>query len=357
MRLLPGASLWLGVALAAGGALLALPAPDAGRPSVPAPASVAWAGAQRGTVPATLADGSSYQPRIFLDAHSSVGTAETPDNKSLRLVLIGSDAPVRELRRLPLTQNPSFQAFTISGDLLAWAEGTDSGHPRLWTAGLRDAAAPRELTADTGRAAFYQSEYDLVIAEGRLHWVANGPARETELRSVALTGGPVEVRTEAGTWALSAWPWQIDGVDGSAGTTTVRNITTGRTVAVANSRKRSTVDCSPTWCRVVSLSAEGLNQIELMRPDGSDRKRIAGDDAATAIADVAPLDRFELVAALGPVSDQTGTTRLLAYEISSRRTVEISPAAQRVFYNAGVLWWSTGNLEAVVWHSIDLRTV
>ena len=72
---------------------------------------------------------------------------------------------------------------------------------------------------------------------------------------------------------------------------------------------------------------------------------------------MAPLDRFELVAALGPVSDQTGTTRLLAYEISSHRTVEISPAAQRVFYNAGVLWWSTGNLEAVVWHSIDLRTV
>ena len=104
----------------------------------------------------------------------------------------------------------------------------DSGHPRLWTAGLRDAAPARELTADTGRAAFYQSEYDLVIAEGRLHWVANGPARETELRSVALTGGPVEVRTEAGTWALSAWPWQIDGVDGSAGTTTVRNIATGK---------------------------------------------------------------------------------------------------------------------------------
>jgi hypothetical protein len=44
-------------------------------------------------------------------------------------------------------------------------------------------------------------------------------------------------------------------------------------------------------------------------------------------------------------------------EIATRRTVEISPDAGSVSYRGGMLWWSTGNLEAIVWHALDQRTI
>jgi hypothetical protein len=355
MTMLRARALWLSLALAAGGVLLAAPAPGR-KPAAPVSAAIAWTHAQRDTIPANLPDGTAYTPAIFLDAHTSVGTAESPDGKFLRLVLTGGDAPVRQLRSLPVGEHPSFQTFALAGDVLAWAEGTDDGHRRLWSMNLRDSRPARQLTADTGQAAFYQSQYDLVIADGRLHWAARGAGRDTEIRSVALTGGPVTVRTEPGTWELSAWPWLVNGVNQAAGATALRNLATGQDVAVPTIRKRSTTDCSPSWCRVVSLAGDGSNRIELMRPDGTSRKRIAGD-AATAIADVAPLDRFEVFSQVGPNSELTGTTEVLVYETTTKRTVEINPSAGKVFYRAGVLWWSTGNLESVVWHSIDLRTV
>lgn len=349
-------ALWLGVALAAGGVLLGTPAP--GRPpAAPVSAAVAWSHAQRDTVPATLPDGADYTPGYFLDAHTSVGTAESPDGRQLRLVLRSGDAPVRQLRALPIAEHPSFQTFTAAGDVLAWAEGLDGGPVRLWSMNVRGSGPAREVTADTGRPAFYQSQYDLVLAGGKLHWAARGAAGDTEIRSVALTGGAVQVRRQPGIWQLSAWPWLIDGVNSATGTGTLRDLDTGRDVPVTNTRRRSTVDCSPVWCRVVSVSGDGSNQIELMRPDGTERRRVAGDDAETAIADVAPLDRFEVFSRLGPNSELAGTTELLAYEATTRRTVEINPSATRVSYRGGVLWWATGNLESIVWHSLDLRTV
>jgi len=348
---------WLGVALAAGGVLLAAPAPGQRKSTDPVPVALAWAQAQRDTIAASLPDGTSYTPVIFLDAHSSVGTAESKDGKFLRLMLTGADAPARQLRALPVGEHPSFQTFTLAGDVLAWAEGTDGGHVRLWSMNLRDSRPARLVTTDTGQAAFYQSQYDLVIAEGRLRWAARGTGGETEIRSVALTGGPVEVRREAGTWQLSAWPWLVDGVNSAAGATTLRNLSTGRDVPVVHARKRATTDCSPTWCRVVSLTGDGANRIELMHPDGTARKTIAGDNSETAIADVAPLDRFEVYSQLGPNSDLAGSTGLLVYETTTRRTVEITPSAGKILYRGGVLWWSTGNLESIVWHSLDLRTV
>ena len=59
--------------------------------------------------------------------------------------------------------------------MLVWGESGADGRLRLWTASLRDTAAPRLLTADTGQARFYQSPYDLVLAQGRVHWVADAP--------------------------------------------------------------------------------------------------------------------------------------------------------------------------------------
>jgi hypothetical protein len=94
-----------------------------------------------------------------------------------------------------------------------------------------------------------------------------------------------------------------------------------------------------------------------MHPDGTARRRIAGGTATTVIADVAPLDRFDILAEQGPTSDLTGNVELVAVEIATHRTIEISPDAGRISYRDGVLWWSTGNLDTFVWHSIDLRTI
>jgi hypothetical protein len=344
-------------ALAAGAALLVLPAGGKAQPAPPVTAAVAWPRAERGTVQATLPDGTEYRPGLFLDARTSIGTATTPDDRYLRLVRVGADGTVRQLRRLPRAQHPSFQALTAAGDVLAWVESTDGGKLRLLTAGLRDTGAPRELTADLGRAEFYQSQYDLVIADGRVHWVAAARGDLTQVRSVALTGGPVQTRDEPGTWKLSAYPWLVNGVNDTSGSTLLRNLSTGRDSPVRGAGARATTACSPTWCRVASLTRDGLNRIELMRPDGSARERLAGDTAATVIVDVAPLDRFEVLARIGPNSELTGNNELIAVEFATHRTVAVSPDAGSVSYRGGMLWWSTGNLDAIVWHALDLRTV
>lgn len=351
-------ALGLGTALAASAILLAVPPAGAKpKPAAPSLAAVAWPSAQRGAISANLKDGTAYEPLIFLDAHTSVGTAESRDGHYLRLLLLSANGSVRQLRRLPVAKDPSFQTFALAGNQLAWAEGSRGGATQLWIINLRDGRPAKEVTSDTGDAVFYRSQYDLLIAEGRLHWAAAGPDNATEIRSVALTGGPVDTRVEAGNWELSAWPWLVNGVTEAAGTTGLRNLATNQDVAVTGVGNRSATNCSPTWCRVVTLARDGYNNIDLMHPDGTARRRIAGGTATTVIADVAPLDRFDILAEQGPTSDLTGNVELVAVEIATHRTIEISPDAGRISYRDGVLWWSTGNLDTFVWHSIDLRTI
>jgi len=321
----------------------------------PPSAAQAWPGARRGSLPADLADGAAYEPGMFFDARASVGSAQTRDGKSLRLVLRHSDGSVRELRRLPLGQDPSFQSPTAAGDTLVWVEST-RGHLRLWAAGLKDTRPPRQLTADTGDLRSYQSQYDLVVAGGRVHWVAAGPGDTTEIRSVALAGGAVDIQQRAGAWALSAWPWLVDGAAAASGTSRLHDLATGQDQAVP-AGGRAVTACSPVWCRVVSLARDGSTRIELVRPDGSGRRQIAGGTASTVIFDVAVLDRFELFAQISATSDLTGNAELLAYDITTGRTVEISPEAGSVSYRAGVLWWSTGTQGSFLRHALDLRTV
>ena len=348
-------SLSLGAALAASGALLFLPPAVKRPPAPPVTAAQAWPKAQRGTVLADLPDGTAYEPGLFLDAKDSIGTAPSKDGKFLRLLVRHANGSLKQLRSLPISRDPSFESPTVAGDVLVWGEGT-TGHEQLWTVNLRDGRPPRQLTADTGDARFYESQYDLVLAEGRVHWVAARSDEVTEVRSVALSGGPVDVRAEPGMWSLSAWPWLIDGVVAAAGTTTLRNIVTGQDRVIPSTSK-SVTGCSPVWCRVVSLADDGFTRIELMHPDGGDRRQIAQGSAATVIADVGVLDRFEVLSDITSTSELTGNVELLVYEIATHSTVEISPDAGNVSFRNGVLWWSTGNQESFLRHSLDLRTV
>ncbi|GAA3781810.1 hypothetical protein GCM10022225_82760 [Plantactinospora mayteni] len=344
----------LAAAVAASGVLLLAPPSDP-RSAVPVSVALAWPHAQRGSVSADLPDGTAYTPAWFLDASTSIGTARSRDGASLRLLVRQADGSLRQLRQLPTRGSPSFPAVTVSGDVVVWAEGNGDRSLQLWAVNLRDGRPPRELTADTGDARFYQSEYDLMIADDRVRWVATANNDVTEVRSVALTGGRVQTTAETGTWQLSAWPWLVDGATSTSGSTMLRNVVTGRDVAVSPNR-RAVTNCSPRWCRVVSLTGDGY-RIDLMNPDGGDRHKVAEGPVETAVPDVGALDRFDVYAETGGNAGLTGNVRLLVYDIAARRTVEVSPAAANIGYRGGVLWWSTGTQDLYLRHSLDLRTV
>jgi hypothetical protein len=317
----------------------------------------AWPHVQRADMPGTVPDGPAYRPLFFLDARVSVGTAPAPDGAHARLLLRGADGAIRELRRLPLERNPQFTAFTAAGDELVWAESDDAGPTRLWAVDVHTAAPAREVTADTGNALFYYSQYDIVAADGRVYWAAAAPGvgTDTEVRSVALTGGPVDVRTESGTWALTAWPWLVNGVADAIGVTRLRNLLTHDEIGVTSAGTELTA-CSPTWCRQMVMSEQGPVRFDLAHPDGTARRRVAGSTAGAAITDVAPLDRFEAFVEPDANSDLTGTQRLLVYDLATRRTVDLGPGTRDVLFRGGVLWWSTGDRDSPLWHAIDLRT-
>ncbi|MFD0523617.1 hypothetical protein [Paractinoplanes durhamensis] len=345
----------LTAALVAGGVLLFAPPGRGQSDTKPVSAALAWPGAKRGSLPADLPDGTAFTPDWFVDASTSIGTALSKDGKALRLLIRGTGGALRQFRQLPISGDVSFPAVTVSGDDVVWAEGHGNRSPQLWTAGLRDSRPPRQITGDTGDARFYQSEHDLLVADGRVHWVAAAANDGTEVRSVLLAGGPVEVTPQAGTWQLSAWPWLVDGVTSAAGATTLRNLTTGQDVAVPRN-DRAVTNCSPTWCRVVSLTKDGV-KIELVHPDGGNRQEVAEGTPETAITDVGVLDRFEVYALTGGNADLTGNAGLLIYDLKHKQTVEVSPDAANVVYRGGVLSWSTGTQDLFLRHSLDLRTV
>jgi hypothetical protein len=310
---------------------------------------VAWAGAERADFGAALPDGPLFTALYFVDSGTALGTAPTPDALSVRLLLRDRAGGLRELRRVPLDGNPRFDAVAAAGGQIVWAESTDARpRIRIWAADLRGGPA-RLLTADTGDALFYGVAADLTVADGRVHWAAapGGSTAGTEIRSVPLDGGPVTTRTENGQWAQAGWPWLADQAEGR-----MRNTLTRRDTPVVTSGPETAV-CGPVWCRV---SATG--RIDLMHPDGSARRRIAGGDARAAVTDATVLDRFALLDEPGPGGDPVGPATLLAYDTAGGRTVEVSGGVDSAGAGGGMLWWSTGaDADAIVWHALDLRTV
>ncbi|MFD0523585.1 hypothetical protein [Paractinoplanes durhamensis] len=341
----------LAAALVAGGTLLVAdppgeePKPPPGRST----AAAAWPKAVRADFDPAMPDGPLFAPLLFLDTTAAIGTAPTPDAKWIRLG-IRDKTGFRELRRLPYGENPQFEALGAAGADIAWTESTDAQPKiRIWHATRTGPAAL--VTTDTGNAIFYGNQYDLILADGLVRWAAADGAN-TEIRSAPLGGGPVQVLSRPGDWSLSAWPWLVDENERR-----LLNLDTRRTTEVVTSGPE-TATCSPAWCRVTVMSGDGVARIDLMHPDGTARRRIAGGQAQAAVDDVGVLDRFELLAEPGPDADLTGTTTLLAYDAATSRTVEISPAVDGAFTGGGLLWWSTGaNNDEVAWHVLDLRSV
>jgi hypothetical protein len=355
------------VALGVGGWLLATTPPktaprSSARPAAPrssAPPTLAnaWPNARVTSYPGRLADGTEYSAWLYLDADTSVGTAPTPDGTATRLLLRTGNAAPRQLRSVPSDHYPQFLGFTSTAGSVYWAESTTTldgqSETRLWRADVRSTKPPVSLTTDTGSAVFFDSQYDLVVAEGKVHWVAAAPTEPpaTELRSVPVGGGRVAVRKIPGMYRLTAWPWLTSTGD-RVTSLQLLNLANGRTVDVPMSATEL-VGCTPNWCRAVVVGPNGgPTRFDLMRPDGSDRHRIAGASATAAVSDVAQLDRFELLS-LGDATRQS----LLLYDDKTRTTTLIADDVGQVLARGGMLWWSTGEKEAAEWQALDLRTL
>ncbi|WP_430781708.1 hypothetical protein [Actinoplanes sp. G11-F43] len=296
----------------------------------------------------------AFRPLLFLDTRTAVGTAASDDDRFLRLLRHSPDGSVRELRRAAVEHRPVFNGLIVAGDDIVWSEADNTRMPQIWAASGRGAGKPRLLTEDAGDATLYGSEYDLVHHDGRVYWTARTPdGTVTEIRSVALTGGRVEVTRENGEWTLGPWPWLDDGASDGAAATLMRNRDTGQEITVPTAGAEFAA-CSPTWCRVMVLADDDLARIDVMRPDGSQRRRIAGGTARTGVPDVAILDRFEILAEPGPESATTGTAALLLHDLGTGDTVELAPDANDAQSRDGFVWWYGSDAR---WRVLDLRTV
>jgi hypothetical protein len=319
------------------------------------PLAEAYAAAQVRDTPGTLPDGAAYTPVFFLDAQRSVGTAQVPGGTEVRLLLRSPDGQ-RELRRMPQEQAGEFAGFTSDGTELVWVELTSdpdgAGRSRIWAARL-DGGAARVVTEDTGAVMLFDKQGDLALHDGRVSWMADsGRAGFSALHTVPLAGGTPEVRELPGGYAISSWPWLVSETAADAGEVTVLDVDSGRRTVVGV-RANELLNCSPAWCRSIVIgSTEASTVIELAHPDGSDRISTVSGAVSSAVADVALLDRFEIYTRSSPILT---SSRLMLYDLNTRTLTLVSDNAGRVAARGGMLWWSTGDNELLVWHALDLR--
>ena len=92
-----------------------------------------------------------------------------------------------------------------------------------------------------------------------------------------------------------------------------------------------------------------------MRPDGSDRRRLAGSEAIPILDDVALLDRFEAFVTDGDVVGQPAGRRIVMYDINTRQTVVLDTGVVEAATSGGLLWWAIGAEGSPTWKVLDLR--
>jgi hypothetical protein len=365
---------WLGLVAGLGlvGVLLVLPAPlrhsatasagPAATPSGPVALTLkaAWPGAAVFSLPATLADGSTYLPQTVVDATTSIGVATSGDALRSSLVVVGPAERPRVLDSGLVNDGASFDAVTLTAEAIYWMHTVNDadGHARvsLWTAG-RSGGPSRQLSPDGGAALFSGSAYDMQVVGGRLYWLAGtATTANTELRSIALSGGRVTVRALPGAWTMAAWPWLVTAPSATGTPVELSNVDTGARVAV-HAPTNKMVTCSPTWCRLIADNATQASTTDLVHPDGTDLQRIGEQNAIAIASDVALRQRFEPLMTALTSTNSTTVSRLDLYDIARRRTVLIEPAATNAAAKGDYLWWSTGDNETLAWHALDLRSL
>jgi hypothetical protein len=355
------------LALVAVARLLTLPDPSAVQPTPAVPdemsLSQAWPSSRIVERAGVLPDGAPVDPVLFVDVDTMVGTALTTDGRSTRLV-ISTGNTFREIRRLPSDLYPEFSGVSVVADTLVWAEttaSTSSGvRTRLWRADWRTPhAAPVLITKDTGAVVFMHSRYDLVVADGLVHWVSADGAR-TQVRSVPIGGGAVKVRRVPGVFAFAGWPWLAAISMSQAGPVDMVNIVTGQRMTVPSGPTEQ-ANCGSVWCQVTVIGATGPVRLDVMRTDGTGRRRIGGSGAAGVIGEPALLDRFVGVTvdegSLSSVGAPTLRQQLQVYDLRSDRTMLVDPSVDQVHAGGRMLWWSRDAERGSSWYVLDTSTL
>jgi hypothetical protein len=336
------------------------PAPDSSPPRGPTLASV-WPEAKPFPIQAIFPDGSAYTPTVILDATASMGLATSADGQRTDLVVVPATGAPRVLASQSASEGGSFDGLSFTAQDVYWmhtlSDSAGQAHVTLWTA-PRAGGPARELSRDTGAAVFYGSQYDVQPASDRLYWAAARPGHqdETEVRSIPLTGGPVAVQVVPGAWAMSRWPWLVTSPSAADQPTRLRNLDTGETRTV-NVPANKQVTCSPNWCRMIPDNSAQPTETDLIRPDGSDLRVVAGPEAAAIGSDVALRDRYELLMAVVSTSGGIAVSKLTLYDIAKKGAVLVSPATTNAGARGDFLWWSTGDNETLAWYGLDLRTL
>jgi hypothetical protein len=349
------------VAIAAIGVLVWLPEPRRAqapaRPLAPAPARI---GPESFATPGRLPDGTAYTPRLFLTAETSVGTAPSKDGASMRLV-VRTGGRVAALRTIDAADEPQFAGFAVAGDTVVWAEAVSrdgaAARTTLWRANWRKSPVAVAITSATGEPSFYGGQFDTVIHGGRIYWASVlGGDGVTEVKSIPIPGGSVTTKRVTGDLALSAWPYAVS-VDGGRGRPVLLvdyDTNARQTLATG---PHETAACGSSWCRVVVFGDESLDRLEIVRPDGSERRQIAGGEATPTIVDVALLDRYvPLSTDRGDGAEPSGVG-LSLYDITTSEIHLLAADVENVAGNGAMLWWSTGSGGEATWHAIDLRTL
>jgi hypothetical protein len=363
---------WLPVsaALVLIGVLVALPAPRR-MAAVPAPAASARSGAGgsggadlpglAGTWPRArpLAlpdppDGSVFSPQLVLSATTTVGVATSPDGRQAALVAASADGRTRVVQT---AAGGLFQGVMLAAGRLYWmltaADASGRVGVGLWSA-APDGGPAVLLTSDVGLPLLPGPGQGMPVMGGRLYWTATqaggarlGPPQgPTQLRSVALSGGPVQVRTVPGVWTMSGWPWLVTAPDTGAAPARY-DLDHSLATAVAVPAGYRQVSCGPAWCVAV-----GDAGVELVRPDGSDPRPLPGAGSTPATGEVVLVNRY------APLLSPAGAgRRLVLYDITAHRLVVVASAVTDAGSDGRYLWWSTGDHEALRWHGLDLESL
>jgi hypothetical protein len=359
---------WLVVptALILVGVVVALPAPN--RTVVPTPLrsgaaalsgpdlpglTSAWPTARPRALPAP-SDGAVFVPQLVVSDTTTVGVATSPDGRQAALVAASADGQTRVLQS---AAGGLFQGVVLADGRLYWMltapEPTGRVAVGLWSATPNGGPAVL-LTSDVGLPLLPASGPGVQIIGDRLYWTATQPGGDrlapprgpTQLRSIPLAGGPVQVRTVPGVWTISRWPWLLTIPDtGAAPARYDLDRALATPLVVPPGYRQMT--CGPAWCL-----ASGDGGAELLRPDASDPRLLSGADTRPATGEVVLLDRY------APLLVPAGATqRLLLYDITARRSVLVAPAVTGAGSDGRHLWWSTGDHEALRWYGLDLASL
>lgn len=355
-----GAVTGLLIALSAAGRLLTLAPPHV--PGTDWQLAEAYPGVTPIEVPGEVEGDWAYEPVLFFSATASIGVATPPGGGRTRLMVVDG-RQTRTLRQLDKAEAPQFSGFVAIGDQVAWLEQTAGpdrqGAAKLWIAPWRGPGQPRVLTEDIGDFAFFDSEDDLTVIGDRLYWIAAAPgdALRSEMRSVPLAGGPVTKQDYDGAWQLLGGDWLTSAVTTGSTSTALLDWRTGRRSEV-RSRPAELVTCGVAWCRVIVLGGQSnAVRIELMRPDGSQRRTAVRGAVTASLVDVALRGNWEVYSRTGHGTSALSAQQVLLYDIAGQRVIQVADGAGQIMGRAGFVWWSSGSGDLVSWRVLDLRAL